>query len=128
MHCPAPAVPTSLPEGGTITATIGLEMDGVEDLRVLEVEVTVFPNPTFIQFTSVRSFSQNDDIFLQIEVRAVSVCLPVCLPACHVSLLPPSKGSEFLFMVDQARVELTPCNTESCLCLLQSVNLTSSVS
>ena len=47
MHCPAPTVDIILPEGDRITATIGLQMDGVENLTMLGVQVTVYPNPDF---------------------------------------------------------------------------------
>ena len=98
MRCPAPGVNTTLAEGDRMSATIGLQMDGVENLTMLGVGITVYPNPTFSQFTNVRSFSQNDDIFLTIEVRITSVCLlpvcclSVCLSVCHVFLLSPPLG------------------------------------
>ena len=96
MRCPAPGVNTTLAEGDRMSATIGLRMDGVENLTMLGVGITVYPNPTFSQFTNVRSFSQNDDIFLTIEVRITSVCLlPVCLSVC-LSCLPALPSSRAL--------------------------------
>ena len=47
-------------------ATIGLEMDGVTELLVLNESIAVYPNPRFRMFDDL-SFSSRDDIELTVE-------------------------------------------------------------
>ena len=66
MLCPAPAILSTNDSMGQMS--IGLLMDGVTDLLMLNSTVVVHPDPSFTMFEGVREFSQNEDIVLTIQV------------------------------------------------------------
>ena len=61
------------PNGSVGQTPIGLLMDGVRDLLMLNSTVTVHPDPSFMMFEGVQEFSQNEDIVLSIQVADVTM-------------------------------------------------------
>ena len=61
------------PNGSVGQTPIGLLMDGVRDLLMLNSTVTIHPDPSFMMFEGVQEFSQNEDIVLSIQVADVTM-------------------------------------------------------
>ena len=57
---------------------IGLLMDGVRDLLMLNSTVTVHPDPSFTVFEGVQKFSTNEDFMLTIQVADVTMMSVWC--------------------------------------------------
>ena len=66
MQCPAPRILfTNFSMG---QASLGLLMDRVTDLLMINATVTIFPDPSFSMFTDTLEFTQNENIELAIQV------------------------------------------------------------
>ena len=70
MTCQAPPInPTLLSTQQQVSATLGLQLDGVDSLRFLPTyQVTIYSDPNFENFGS-RSFSNTDTIRLTITSK-----------------------------------------------------------
>ena len=66
MQCPAP-------NGSVGQTPIGLLMDGVRDLLMLNSTVTVHPDPSFTMFEGVQEFQWRQEIMLTIQVADVTM-------------------------------------------------------
>ena len=49
-------------------ASLGLLMDRVTDLLMINATVTILPDPSFLMFTDIQEFTQNENIELKIQV------------------------------------------------------------
>ena len=66
MQCPAPRVSFTNSFMGQVS--LGLLMDRVTDLLMINATVTVLPDPSFLMFSDVLEFTQNENIQLKIQV------------------------------------------------------------
>ena len=66
MQCPAPRISFTISSMGQ--ASLGLLMDRVTDLLMINATVTILPDPSFSMFTEIQEFTQNENIELAIQV------------------------------------------------------------
>ena len=107
MHCTAPSLSTDIGKFNQSSRSlrIGLLMDGVSSLLVINETLELHPNPTFVQFGVEMVFTIGDPILLVIQ------------------------GEGFYFMPEQVIVLVEPCNSEqSCLCTVTNVFKSNDVS
>ena len=48
--------------------SLGLLMDRVTDVLMVNATVTILPDPSFLTFTDIEEFTQNENIELKIQV------------------------------------------------------------
>ena len=48
--------------------SLGLLMDRVTDVLMINATVTILPDPSFLTFTDIEEFTQNENIELKIQV------------------------------------------------------------
>ena len=70
MQCSAPRVSFTNSSMGQVS--LGLLMDRVTDLLMINATVTVLPDPSFLMFSDVQEFTQNDNRPLTIQVIIMS--------------------------------------------------------
>ena len=71
MQCPTPRVSFTNSFMGQVS--LGLLMDRVTDLLMINATVTVLPDPSFSMFSDVMEFTQNENIPLTIEVKSCEI-------------------------------------------------------
>ena len=99
MYCITPRLSNSMEfNQSSRPLQIGLLMDGVSSLLVLNTFLNLHPDPVFNRFTEERVFTSGDPIILTVE------------------------GEGFVFSTSQVNVFIEPCSSEqNCFCTVINV-------
>ena len=82
MQCPAPRVSFTNFSMGQVS--LGLLMDRVTDLLMINATVTILPDPAFSMFSDVLEFAQNENIQLTIHVIMSCEVMWDCVRSCEI--------------------------------------------